>query len=120
MSSRPAGSSSGGSSGSGSSSSSTRTGRINTLDFDSNRRKPAPNDDALPDAISDASTPRDLLRDDVSLLGATAAGIVRRDRRRMRLQILRVLSYGSGILSAYACSLLAPLLRPSKACNEPC
>lgn len=77
------------------SSSRSATGRIDKLDFDSNR-KTAPSNDG-----SEHSGPH-LLDDDESLLSDVVDGIIERDRRRMKQAVTRYLSFACAILNWYA------------------
>ncbi|SLM40224.1 Major facilitator superfamily domain, general substrate transporter [Lasallia pustulata] len=74
------------------SSSRSATGRIDKLDFDSNR-KTAPSNDG-----SEHSGPH-LLDDDESLLSDVVDGIIERDRRRMKQAVTRYLSFACAILN---------------------
>lgn len=70
-------------------SSSSSANGIDKLDFDDNRRPPS----------SAGSDPGGLLRDDESLLSNVVDGVIERDRRKMRRQLVKYLSFGSAILS---------------------
>lgn len=72
------------------SSSRSSTNRIYKLDFDENRRPPS---------TADGSDPGGLLRDDESLLSNVIDGVIERDRRKMRRQMAKSLSFVSAILS---------------------
>ncbi|KAL6719456.1 putative monocarboxylate transporter mch1 [Lecanora helva] len=84
--------------------------RIDTLDFDSNRRTPSTTLDS-----SKPSSPNGLLRDDESFFSDVVEGAVERDRRKMRRQILKYASFANAILnclcagSITAYSLYGPL-----------
>ncbi len=60
---------------------------IRTLDFDANRT-----------AHSHASGHRSLLDDDVDFMNEVAEGIVVRDRKRMRAQVIRISSFIAAVL----------------------
>lgn len=77
------------------SSSRSAIGRIDKLDFDSNR-KTAPSNDG-----SEHSGPH-LLDDDESLLSDVVDGIIEKDRRRMRRAVTRYLSFACAIFNWYA------------------
>lgn len=77
------------------SSSRSATGRIDKLDFDSNRKTTPSNDG------SEHSGPH-LLDDDESLLSDVVDGIIERDRRRMKRAVMRYLSFACAILNWYA------------------
>lgn len=83
---------------------------IDKLDFDSNRRPPSTNRDS-----SQPSSPTGLLRDDESFFSNVVDGVVERDRRKMRRQVLKYTSFASAILSCLcagsitAYSLYGPL-----------
>ncbi|KAL8665919.1 MAG: hypothetical protein Q9202_001855 [Teloschistes flavicans] len=66
------------------SSSRSSTNRIYKLDFDENRRPPS---------TTDGSDPGGLLRDDESLLSNVIDGVIERDRRKMRRQMAKSLSF---------------------------
>ena len=74
-------------------SSRSRNGQIDKLDFDKNRKAPSTN------GGSGASSPHGLLRDDESLLSNVVDGIIGRDRRKMRRQVTKYLSFASAIIS---------------------
>lgn len=76
-------------------SSRSRKAHIDTLDFDSHR-KPASTNDG-----SRASSPHGLLRDDESLLSNVVDGIIERDRRKMKRQVVMYLSFASAVFSWY-------------------
>lgn len=82
------------------SSSRSRNGHIDKLDFDAHR-KPASTNDS-----SRASSPHGLLRDDESLLSNVVDGIIEGDRRKMKRDVMKYLSFASAILSWY-CHLCA-------------
>ncbi|KAI4172069.1 MAG: hypothetical protein LQ343_003816 [Gyalolechia ehrenbergii] len=81
---------------------------IDKLDFDDNRRPPS---------TTDGSESGRLLRDDESLLSDVVHGVVERDRRKMRRQVTKYLSFVSAILSCLcagsitAYSLYGPLFQ---------
>jgi hypothetical protein len=77
------------------SSSHGRSDHIDKLDFDSHR-KPASTYDE-----SRASSPHGLLRDDESLLSNVVEGIIERDRRKMKREVVKYLSFACAILSWY-------------------
>lgn len=64
---------------------------IDKLDFDDNRRRPP--------STTDGSEPGGLLGDDESLLSDVVHGVVERDRRKMRREMTKYLSFVSAILS---------------------
>lgn len=64
----------------------SRTVTIDKLDFDHHRKPPPPSDG------SDHSGPGGLLRDDESLLSNILDGVIERDRRKLRQNIIK---YGS-------------------------
>jgi hypothetical protein len=61
--------------------------RIRTLEFDSNR------------TVRSRDSQRSLLDDDVDFMGEVADGIIKRDRQRMRNEVIRVVSFVCAILS---------------------
>ena len=71
-------------------SSSRSSNAIDKLDFDDNRRPPS---------TTDGSDAGGLLRDDESLLSDVVYGVIERDRRKLRRQIVKYLSFASAILS---------------------
>ena len=75
------------------SSSRGRNGQIDKLDFDKNRKAPSANDG------SGASSPHGLLRDDESLLSNVVEGIIERDRRKMKRQVMKYLSFASAMVN---------------------
>ncbi|KAL8693718.1 MAG: hypothetical protein Q9218_001519 [Villophora microphyllina] len=81
---------------------------IDKLDFDDNRRPPS---------TTDGSDAGGLLRDDESLLSNIVDGVIERDRRKMRRQLTKYLSFVSAILSCLcagsitAYSLYGPLFQ---------
>ena len=77
------------------SSSQSRIGHVDALDFDSHRKLPSTANG------SGASSPHGLLRDDESLLSNVVEGIIERDRRKMKRQVTKYLSFASAILSWY-------------------
>ena len=87
-------------------------GGIDKLDFDSNRKT----NSALHDSLhSSASEPSGLLRDDGSFFSDIVDGVIERDRRKMRRQVIKYASFVSAILSCLcagsitAYSLYGPL-----------
>ncbi|KAL8780341.1 MAG: hypothetical protein Q9194_000970 [Teloschistes cf. exilis] len=88
------------------SSSRCSSNRIDKLDFDDNRRPPS---------TTDGSDPGGLLRDDESLLSNVIEGVIERDRRKMRRQLAKSLSFVkpcslcAGSITAY--SLYGPLFQ---------
>ena len=62
--------------------------RIETRDFDANR------------SIRSQGG-RSILDDDVSLMSEVAEGIIERDRRRMKREVKRVISFACALLSWY-------------------
>ncbi|MCJ1465459.1 putative monocarboxylate transporter mch1 [Pseudocyphellaria aurata] len=85
------------------------TAKIDKLDFDRHRKPPPPNDG------SDSSGPGGLLRDDESLLSNILDGVIERDRRKLRRNIIK---YASFVCAIFCClcagsittfSLYAPL-----------
>lgn len=64
---------------------------IDKRDFDDNRH---------PSSTVDGSDTGGLLADDESLLSDVVEGIIERDRRRMRRQVTKYLSFVSAILSS--------------------
>ncbi|KAL9583862.1 MAG: hypothetical protein Q9212_002460 [Teloschistes hypoglaucus] len=91
------------------SSSRSSSNRIDKLDFDDNRRPAS--------TTTDGSDPGGLLRDDESLLSNVIDGVIERDRRKMRRQLAKSLSFISAILSCLcagsitAYSLYGPLFQ---------
>ena len=77
-------------------SSRSRDGHIAALDFDANRKAPSLDTDISRDG---RSSPPGLLRDDESLLSNVVDGIIQKDRRKIKAQVSRYLSYASAILS---------------------
>ncbi|MCJ1246478.1 putative monocarboxylate transporter mch1 [Trapelia coarctata] len=75
------------------SSSHSHTGRIDKLDFDSHRKPTSTHNG------SGASSPHGLLRDDESLLSNVVDGVLERDRRKMKREVVKYLSFASAILS---------------------
>ncbi|KAL8731589.1 MAG: hypothetical protein Q9166_003277 [cf. Caloplaca sp. 2 TL-2023] len=81
---------------------------IDKLDFDDNRQPPS---------TTDRSDAGGLLRDDESLLSNVVDGVIERDRRKMRRQVVKCLSFVSAILSCLcagsitAYSLYGPLFQ---------
>ncbi|KAL8720526.1 MAG: hypothetical protein Q9225_002618 [Loekoesia sp. 1 TL-2023] len=81
---------------------------IDKLDFDDNRRPPS---------TTDGSDSGGLLRDDESLLSNVVDGVIERDRRKIRRQVTKYLSFVSAILSCLcagsitAYSLYGPLFQ---------
>jgi len=75
------------------SSSHARSGHIDKLDFD-RHRKPASTYEG-----SGASSPHGLLRDDERLLSNVVEGIIERDRRKMKREVVKYLSFACAILS---------------------
>ena len=61
--------------------------QIHSLDFDANR------------TVRSQDSHRSLLDDDVDLMNEVAEGIIERDRRRMRREATRVVSFVCAILS---------------------
>ncbi|KAL8672398.1 MAG: hypothetical protein Q9168_003137 [Polycauliona sp. 1 TL-2023] len=88
--------------------SSRSANRIDKLDFDDNRQPPS---------TTDGSDPGGLLRDDESLLSNVVDGVIQRDRRKLRRQAVKYLSFASAILSCLcagsitAYSLYGPLFQ---------
>ena len=62
---------------------------IDKLDFDDNRRC----------SSTEGSDAGGLLRDDESLLSNVVEGVLERDRRKMRRQVMKYVSFVSAILS---------------------
>jgi len=93
-----------------SSSRSVKAGSIDKLDFDSNRRPPSTIHDS-----TGPSSPIGLLRDDESFFSNIVDGVIERDRRKMRRQVLKYASFASAIISCLcagsisAYSLYGPL-----------
>ncbi|KAL8841185.1 MAG: hypothetical protein Q9170_001039 [Blastenia crenularia] len=89
-------------------SSSPSANGIDKLDFDDNRRPPS---------TTDGSDQGGLLRDDESLLSNVIDGVIERDRRKLRRQLIKYLSFVSAILSSLcagsitAYSLYGPLFQ---------
>ena len=73
-------------------SSSEHHGGIDKLDFDSHRKHPSSQD------TSGRSSPQGLLRDDESLLSEVVDGVIERDRRKMKREVARYLSFAAAIL----------------------
>lgn len=71
--------------------STTASNNIRTLDFDTNRTVRSHN-----------SAQRSLLDDDVDFIDEVAEGILERDRKRMRMEVLRIGSFISAVLCWYA------------------
>ena len=69
-------------------------GQIDALDFDANRKASS----QITDTSSESNPPA-LLRDDESLLSNVVDGIIQKDRRKIKTQVSRYLSYASAILS---------------------
>lgn len=65
---------------------------IDKLDFDHHRKPPPPSEG------SDLSGPGGLLRDDESLLSNILDGVIERDRRKLRRNIIKYTSFVSAIL----------------------
>lgn len=63
---------------------------IDKLDFDNNRQPPS---------TTDGSDAGGLLRDDESFLSNVVEGVIERDRRKLRRQVIKYLSFVSAILS---------------------
>lgn len=70
----------------------SRTVTIDKLDFDHHRKPPPPSQD------SDHEGPGGLLRDDESLLSNILDGVIERDRRKLRRNIIKYASYLCSIL----------------------
>lgn len=70
---------------------------IDKLDFDSNRKPPSQNHDSR---NSNASEPSGLLRDDESFFSNIVDGVIERDRRKLRRQVIR---YGSFVIAILNC-----------------
>lgn len=93
-----------------SSSRSVKTGSIDKLDFDSNRRPASTIHDS-----TTPSSPTGLLRDDESFFSNIVDGVIERDRRKMQRKVLIYASFASAILSCLcagsitAYSLYGPL-----------
>ncbi len=77
-----------------SSSRSVNPGKIDKLDFDTNRRPPSTVHDS-----TGPSSPTGLLRDDESFFSNIVDGVIERDRRNIRRQVLKYASFASAILS---------------------
>ncbi|KAL8853274.1 MAG: hypothetical protein Q9221_001885 [Calogaya cf. arnoldii] len=81
---------------------------IDKLDFDVNRHPPS---------TTDGSEPGGVLRDDESFLSIVVDGVIERDRRKLRRQAVKYLSFASAILSCLcagsitAYSLYGPLFQ---------
>lgn len=71
-------------------SSSRSANGIDKLDFDDNRRPPS---------TTEGSEAGGLLGDDESFLSDVVEGVIERDRRKLRRQLTKYLSYASAILS---------------------
>lgn len=67
---------------------------IETRDFDANRSTRSRPDER-----------RSLLDDDVSMFSEVAEGIIERDRRRMKRELIRWISFTCAILIAYVYTL---------------
>ena len=65
------------------------TNRIHSLEFDANR------------TVRSQNSEHSLVDDDVDFMGEVAEGIIQRDRRRMRLEVTRVVSFICAVLSWY-------------------
>lgn len=61
--------------------------QIRSLDFDANR------------SVRSQESHRSLLDDDVDFMSEVASGIIERDRRRMRTEVMRVVSFICAVLS---------------------
>ena len=73
--------------------SSSRSGNgIDKLGFDGNRQPPST-------TRTEGSDPGGILRDDESLLSNVVEGVIERDRRKMRRQMIKYPSFVSAILS---------------------
>lgn len=88
-----------------SSDSGAKANGVHKLDFDAHRQprtahfEEHDNDDGGSRATTrNASSSRSLLRDDVSLLSEVVDGIVEQDRRRLRKQIVRCVSFAGALL----------------------
>lgn len=68
------------------------TAKIDKLDFDRHRKPPPPN------GGSEFSGPGGLLRDDESLLSNILDGVIERDRRKLRRNIIKYASFVCSIL----------------------
>lgn len=85
---------------------------IDKLDFDANRKPPSQSHDSL---NSNPSEPSGLLRDDESFFSNIVDGVIERDRRKLRRQVIRYASFAIAILnclcagSITAYSLYGPL-----------
>lgn len=84
--------------------------QIDKLDFDSHRRRPTSHD-----SLQSSGPSGRLLRDDESFFSDIVDGIIERDRRKMRRQVIKYASFASAILSCLcagsitAYSLYGPL-----------
>lgn len=84
--------------------------QIDKLDFDSHRRRPTSHD-----SLHSSGPSARLLRDDESFFSDIVDGIIERDRRKMRRQVIKYASFASAILSCLcagsitAYSLYGPL-----------
>lgn len=84
--------------------------QIDKLDFDSHRRRPTSHD-----SLHSSGPSGRLLRDDESFFSDIVDGIIERDRRKMRRQVIKYASFASAILnclcagSITAYSLYGPL-----------
>lgn len=85
---------------------------IDKLDFDANRKRASQSHDSV---NSIASEPSGLLRDDESFFSNIVDGVIERDRRKMRRQVIKYASFAVAILnclcagSITAYSLYGPL-----------
>ena len=68
-------------------------GDIDKLDFDSRRKSPSTNGDA------GEAEPHGLLRDNESLMSDVVDGVIERDRQRLRVLIIKYLSFASAVLN---------------------
>ena len=86
------------------------TPQIDKLDFDSHRRRPTSHD-----SLHSSGPSGHLLRDDESFFSNIVDGVIERDRRKMRRQVIKYASFASAILnclcagSIVAYSLYGPL-----------
>lgn len=62
-------------------------GQIRSLDFDANR------------SVRSQDSQRSLLDDDVDFMQEVASGVIERDRKRMKTEVLRVISFTCAVLS---------------------
>jgi hypothetical protein len=63
------------------------TGNVCSLDFDANH------------SVRSRESQRSLLDDDVDFMDEVATGIIERDRKRMRTEVLRIVSFTCAVLS---------------------